>query len=61
MVRLGEDRRGQADWVELRQIIGRPALTQSVKGLLTAGLIKSVRYSAAKVRKWLKGRKQKKT
>ncbi|KAK8847438.1 hypothetical protein IAR55_005296 [Kwoniella newhampshirensis] len=43
---------------ELRRIIGRPALRQSVKGLFTAGPIKSFYYSLAKVRKWLSGRKQ---
>ncbi|EIW71241.1 hypothetical protein TREMEDRAFT_16117, partial [Tremella mesenterica DSM 1558] len=42
---------------ELRHIVRRPALTQSIKGLFTAGLSKSVWYSWAKVRKWLKSRR----
>lgn len=44
--------------IELRTIVARPALTQSLKGLFTAGLGKSVRYSMAKVAKWIQGRKQ---
>jgi translocator assembly and maintenance protein 41 len=43
-----------ADETELRLIIRRPALTQSVKGLVTAGVTKSFHYSLAKFRKWLK-------
>ena len=42
---------------ELRSIVARPALTQSIKGLFTAGIGKSVRYSLAKVAKWMQGRK----
>ncbi|RXK34749.1 hypothetical protein M231_07991 [Tremella mesenterica] len=45
---------------ELRHIVRRPALTQSLKGLFTAGLSKSVWYSWAKVRKWLKSRRKRK-
>ncbi|WRT64727.1 uncharacterized protein IL334_001661 [Kwoniella shivajii] len=41
---------------ELRNIIHRPALRQSVKGLFTAGFTKSFWYALAKVRKWFKGR-----
>ncbi|WVR04672.1 hypothetical protein IAU60_001683 [Kwoniella sp. DSM 27419] len=41
---------------ELRKIIHGPALRQSIKGLLTAGPVKSFYYSLAKFRKWLKGR-----
>ncbi|GMK57902.1 hypothetical protein CspeluHIS016_0407360 [Cutaneotrichosporon spelunceum] len=44
---------------EVRIIIKRPALTQSVKGLVTAGFSKSVVYSLAKFNKWLAGRKNK--
>lgn len=44
---------------EVRHIIKRPALTQSVKGLVTAGFRKSVVYSLAKFRKWLAGRARK--
>lgn len=43
---------------ELRNIMHRPALTQSMKGLATAGLVKSVRYSMAKFSKWLASRKK---
>ncbi|WVW78409.1 hypothetical protein I302_100363 [Kwoniella bestiolae CBS 10118] len=41
---------------ELRNIIHRPALRQSIKGLFTAGFTKSYWYALAKFRKWLKGR-----
>ncbi|BEJ12877.1 hypothetical protein CspHIS471_0300510 [Cutaneotrichosporon sp. HIS471] len=44
---------------EVRHIIKRPALAQSVKGLVTAGFSKSVVYSLAKFKKWLAGRKKK--
>lgn len=37
---------------EIRLIIRSPAIGQSLKGLLTAGLRKSARYAAAKMRKW---------
>jgi hypothetical protein len=43
-------------YTELRKIMYRPALTQSIKGLFTAGFSKSVRYSWAKIRKWWKAR-----
>lgn len=42
---------------EVRGIIRRPALTQSIKGLFTAGFTKSFWYSLAKFRKWLKARR----
>lgn len=35
----------------LAKIVGPPARIQSIKGLFTAGLVKSVRYAAAKFRK----------
>ncbi|WVQ75992.1 hypothetical protein IAR50_005628 [Cryptococcus sp. DSM 104548] len=41
----------------LNEIIHSPALRQSVKGLFTAGLTKSVVYAGKKVGKWFKGRK----
>ncbi|ODO08714.1 hypothetical protein L198_00447 [Cryptococcus wingfieldii CBS 7118] len=41
----------------LNEIIHTPALRQSVKGLFTAGLTKSVVYTGKKVGKWFKGRK----
>ncbi|ORY30376.1 mitochondrial matrix Mmp37 [Naematelia encephala] len=43
---------------EVRQIIRRPALTQSIKGILTAGLVKGVKYAWAKFGKWLAGRRK---
>lgn len=43
---------------EVRNIIRRPALAQSFKGLVTAGFAKSVVYSWAKVRKWWAGRQK---
>lgn len=44
---------------ELKAIISGPATTQSFKGLLTAGLRKSVIYAAAKVGKWWKSKAKK--
>ncbi|OCF45840.1 hypothetical protein I317_00328 [Kwoniella heveanensis CBS 569] len=41
---------------ELKKIIHSPALRQSIKGLFTAGPVKSFYYSLAKFRKWLKSR-----
>lgn len=41
----------------LRSIIGKPALTQSIKGIFTAGVIKSSRYASAKLTKWIKAKK----
>ncbi|KAL1411496.1 Mitochondrial translocator assembly and maintenance protein 41 [Vanrija albida] len=43
---------------EVRHIIRRPATTQSIKGLVTAGLVKSVVYSMAKFRKWLAAKRK---
>ncbi|KAF7314334.1 Kinesin-like protein [Mycena kentingensis (nom. inval.)] len=42
---------------ELRGIVRYPATVQSFKGLMSAGFGKSVRYSAAKARKWWNGSK----
>ncbi|ORY95948.1 mitochondrial matrix Mmp37 [Syncephalastrum racemosum] len=36
----------------IRSIIGRPALTQSIKGIFTAGPLKSSRYALEKLTKW---------
>ncbi|WWC59516.1 uncharacterized protein I303_102072 [Kwoniella dejecticola CBS 10117] len=44
---------------ELRKIIHKPALRQSIKGLFTAGFTKSFWYALAKIRKWLNGRGKK--
>ncbi|ORZ23414.1 mitochondrial matrix Mmp37 [Absidia repens] len=41
----------------LRSIIARPAMTQSIKGIFTAGITKSTRYASAKLGKWIKGKK----
>ncbi|KAH0832326.1 Mmp37-domain-containing protein [Lanmaoa asiatica] len=40
---------------EMRDIVRYPATVQSLKGVVSAGMIKSVRYTAAKVRKYWKG------
>ncbi|WVQ98103.1 hypothetical protein IAU59_005225 [Kwoniella sp. CBS 9459] len=44
---------------ELKKIIHSPALRQSIKGLFTAGPVKSFYYSLAKFQKWLKSRAKK--
>jgi translocator assembly and maintenance protein 41 len=38
--------------VGLTEIIGRTALTQSVKGIFTAGPLKSINYVGEKLSKW---------
>jgi hypothetical protein len=38
--------------LETNNIVRWPAVTQSLKGLVSAGPLKSARYSAAKVGKW---------
>lgn len=43
----------------ISRIIRGPATIQSLKGLLTAGVRKSVIYAGEKVRKWWAGRKEK--
>jgi hypothetical protein len=45
-------------YTETSAITRRPALTQSIKGIITAGPVKSFQYSMAKVGKWQKGTKQ---
>jgi translocator assembly and maintenance protein 41 len=38
--------------VEMRGIVRSPATVQTLKGIASAGVGKSIRYSAAKVHKW---------
>ncbi|RIA95597.1 mitochondrial matrix Mmp37 [Glomus cerebriforme] len=38
----------------LKEIIFRPTLSQSIKGILTAGLFKSTKYTASKIGKWIR-------
>lgn len=40
---------------EMTKIVRYPATVQSLKGIVSAGLGKSIRYSSAKVGKWWKG------
>jgi len=42
-------------FAEMSKIVWYPATVQSLKGIVSAGIGKSVRYSAAKVGKWWKG------
>lgn len=42
----------------IRQTVTWPATTQSLKGPLTAGWARSVRYLREKIQKWLAGRKK---
>ncbi|OZJ05103.1 hypothetical protein BZG36_01358 [Bifiguratus adelaidae] len=46
-------------WIDdsCRDIIGGPALTQSIKGVLTAGVVKSTKYAGEKLSKWWSARK----
>ena len=39
----------------MSDVVRYPATVQSLKGVVSAGLIKSVRYTAAKVGKYWKG------
>ncbi|KAL0961134.1 hypothetical protein HGRIS_006107 [Hohenbuehelia grisea] len=55
-VRLaGDDQLPKVVSQELANIVRYPATVQSFKGLLSAGVGKSIRYSAAKIAKWRKG------
>ncbi len=42
--------------IELEKIVRWPASVQAVKGLATAGLVKSARYAASKASRWWGGR-----
>ncbi|KAF4590164.1 Mitochondrial translocator assembly and maintenance protein 41 [Pleurotus pulmonarius] len=54
-VQMAEDERlPQTLMEEISGIVRYPATIQSLKGLVTAGLGKSLRYSAAKISKWRK-------
>ncbi|KAL7418097.1 mitochondrial matrix Mmp37-domain-containing protein [Mrakia frigida] len=54
----GEESLGHELIRQTSQITRRPALTQSIKGIITAGPLKSLHYSWAKVGKWQKGKKE---
>ena len=41
--------------LELHNIVRYPSTVQSLKGLISAGPVKSLRYTAEKVNKWWKG------
>lgn len=41
--------------LEMNKIVRYPAGVQSLKGLASVGLMKSIRYSSAKVGKWWRG------
>lgn len=38
--------------IALQQIIAAPALTQTIKGVFTAGPVKTTRYALSKLIKW---------
>jgi mitochondrial translocator assembly and maintenance protein 41 len=40
----------------LREIVARPAITQSIKGIFTAGGLKSFKYAGQKLKKSFKAR-----
>jgi len=42
---------------EMSSIVRYPAALQTLKGVVSAGLGKSIRYSSAKIGKWWKGGK----
>jgi translocator assembly and maintenance protein 41 len=44
----------------IKQTVNWPSTTQSLKGLLTSGMGRSMRYMREKIAKWQEGRKQKK-
>ena len=44
-----------AHLLELQRIVRYPSTVQTLKGLVSAGPVKSLRYSAQKVGKWWKG------
>ena len=42
-------------YLEMNRIVRYPAVVQSLKGLASVGLGKSLRYSSEKVSKWWRG------
>ncbi|KAG8904451.1 Mitochondrial translocator assembly and maintenance protein 41 [Tulasnella sp. 403] len=52
----GDDNLSGVITEEVKNIVRRPATIQSLKGIVTAGPVKSIRYSATKVGKWWNGR-----
>jgi translocator assembly and maintenance protein 41 len=53
----GDERLADVLTLEMSNIVRGPATVQSLKGIISAGLGKSVRYSGAKIGKWWKGSK----
>ncbi|GLB38326.1 putative mitochondrial matrix Mmp37 [Lyophyllum shimeji] len=51
----GDEKLPQVLTEEMSKIVRYPATVQSIKGIASAGLGKSLKYSAAKVRKWWSG------
>lgn len=55
-VKVAEDERlGEVIHAQMSKIVRYPATVQTVKGIVSAGIGKSVRYAAQKVGKWWKG------
>ncbi|ESK87146.1 hypothetical protein Moror_11839 [Moniliophthora roreri MCA 2997] len=55
----GDDRLQKVITREMAGIVRRPATVQSLKGIVSAGIGKSARYTLAKVGKWWKGQEKK--
>ena len=43
--------------IGLRDIVAGPAMTQSIKGIFTAGPLKTTRYALEKLLKWKQAKK----
>ncbi|KAF8588558.1 Mmp37-domain-containing protein [Ramaria rubella] len=52
----GHERLSEVLTEEMKNIVRYPAIVQTVKGLVSAGLGKSLRYGSGKIAKWWKGR-----